>query len=490
MLTTLLPTIGWLLIALAGAMCAPLLTAYLLDPDQSYAKSIVMVQILSAITGAVLLGITRGKEAGRLSASGGALIATVAWIVVALFSAAPFYFSGAIPSIASAIFEAVSGLTTTGASVISDFSAIPPSLLLWRSMTQWLGGIGIVVLFVAILPSVGEGSNNLFRSEIPGGVNVRKVTPRIRETARILIKIYLVMTALHILCLYLAGVSFYDSLLHSFSTMSTGGFSPWSDSLAHPESDLVRWIVIFFMTLSGCNIILHYKAITGDRLTHFKDQEFVLYLSLVFIVSILLSADRLYAGDTLQKGVTDGFFQAASIITTTGYASTDFGSWSSFSQVLIFVAMFMGGCAGSTSGSVKSIRILLAFKGLVLELKKIADPREVAVMRLGSRSLSGDDIRSNTFVFIVIFFATVGFGGIVVSLSGADPITAISSSLSCVANVGPGLGGTGPAENYGWLPGWCKLFLSGEMIAGRLELFGILIFISSMMAKKTTGRKK
>ncbi len=476
-------TVGWLLIALPCALVFPLAVALAHGEASSEVEAFVGAILFSLVSGAIMLIAFHGSAPRKISARDGAMTAITSWLAVGLISALPYLLSGVIPDPVDALFESLSGLTTTGASVLSDMDTIPRGVMFWRCMTQWLGGIGIIVLFVAILPSVGEGGYNLFRAEIPGGVNFEKVTPKIRQTARFLIKIYLLLTLLEFGLLFALGMSWYDALLHTFTTLSTGGFSPYTGSVGDVDSLAIRWAIILFMLIAGMNFTLHFHALNGMRDVYFKNAEWRLYLIFIGIAGLALSVSLLMNGVSGVTAITDGFFQAVSILTTTGFATADFTQWSPFSQLLLVTLMFVGGCAGSTAGSIKVVRLIMAGKAIMAELRRIVEPNEVIVSRLPGGILSEGDLR-NALVFTCLFIATFIVGSLLVAMTGVEPVTAVTASIACLGNIGPGLGEVGPAGNFGGLPALAKLTLIAEMVAGRLELFGMLVFLTSAMRKK------
>ena len=487
-------TAGWIWISMAGFLAVPLAVALIfpgksLPNHLSESASIAVTMAMAFIPGMLSVLLSKSKLSGaRISASGGAVIAAFCWITVGFLACLPYYFSGWISGFVNCFFEAISGFTTTGASVVPDPSIMPYSILLWRGMTQWLGGMGIIVLFVAVLPAIGESSHNLFQSEIPGGANFKKVTPRIRSTARALWFIYLVFTVAETLSLWAVGLTFFDSLLHAFTTVATGGFSTFPDSKAS-ATHLAHWIVIFFMAVSGMNFTLHFRLFRGEGFkTYLSSAEFRAYIGIVVGAGILMSLDLLLTGDNPGMGVasalTHGFFQSTSILTTTGYMSADFGQWSYFAQSILFLLMFVGGCSGSTSGGIKVIRHVLAFKAIAHELKRMANPKRVNTVRL-DKEVIGENLTSNALVFITLFLGLFAIGAMGLALLGMDLVSAFSASASCLGNVGPGLGTVGPAQTYLEVPTAGKVILIIQMLMGRLELFGLILFA---MALSNRGR--
>ena len=485
----LLYTAGSIWMAMAGVLLIPLAVslaqpAGTVEGHFSQSLSFGAVIAMAFISGAGAVYFSRDKAfTTRIAASDGAIIAAICWITVGFMASLPYYFSGWIQGFENCFFEGISGITTTGASVVADPSIMPSGILLWRSMTQWLGGMGIIVLFVAVLPAIGESSHSLFHSEIPGGANFKKATPRIRSTARALWIIYLVLTVAETLMLWAAGLTFFDALLHAFTTIATGGFSTFSDSNVS-FNVTIHWIVIIFMAIAGMNFTLHFRMARGEGLkTYFGSSEFKVYMGLLTLTGTLLTLDLLLTSDmpgtTYSYAITHGFFQSTSILTTTGYMSADFGSWSQFAQSILFMLMFVGGCSGSTSGGFKVIRHVLIFKAVEGELKRMANPRRVTAIRLDGEVIN-ESLYTNALAFLALFMAVFGVSGIALTMMGMDMVSAFSASVACLGNVGPGLGTVGPATTYMGVPAVGKYILCAEMLLGRLELFGLVLFIMMM----------
>lgn len=409
-----------------------------------------------------------------LSSRDGFLFVTSSWILAAGFGALPVYISGAIPSFTDAYFEIMSGFTTTGASILTDIESLPKSILFWRSLTHWLGGMGIVVLVVALIPLLGSGGTKLVGAESPGP-QVDKFTPKIRNNALILWLIYLGLSIIEIVLLMLGGMDLFDASTHTFGTMATGGFSPKATSVGHYNSAYIDAVITIFMVLAGCNFALYYKMLKGKIIDVFKDGEFKVYISIFLVVSILISIN-LFFRDTEYKTIGNAFryasFQTATIITTTGYATANFELWPNFSKVLLFFLMFIGGCSGSTGGGIKVIRIITVIKIALNNIKYMLHPRGVFMLKVG-----GTTIRKSVVYTIAGFFGlyifTILITTIVVSTCGTNIETSLTTALATVGNIGPGFGKIGPSENYSFFPAYIKWFLSLAMMAGRLELFTV-----------------
>lgn len=405
--------------------------------------------------------------------------ATVAlgWIFAALFGALPFYISRYIPSFADAFFESMSGFTTTGASILRDIEALPHGLLLWRSLTQWLGGMGIIVLSLAILPLLGVGGMQLYKAEIPGPLP-DKLTPRIQETAKILWSVYALLSLIEALLLFIGGMNLFDSLCHTFTTMATGGFSTKNASIAHFNSFYINLVIIIFMFLAGTNFSLHYHGLRGRIFAYWKSEEFRFYLkvilaSLIIVILINLVSDSSNALVASQHSA----FQVVSIITTTGFTIVDFGQWPSAAQMILLLLMFLGGCAGSTGGSIKILRIMILWKQGRAELKRLLHPHAVIPVRVDGRPVP-PALVSNILSFVFLYLFIFVSASLVMSLLGLDIVSAVASVAATLGNVGPGLGLVGPSGNYSLIPWIGKWLLSFCMLAGRLEIYTLFVLLT------------
>ncbi|GIU92252.1 MAG: Trk system potassium transporter TrkH [Acidimicrobiia bacterium] len=404
----------------------------------------------------------------------------LAWFVISLFGSLPYLFSGAIPSVTDAFFETVSGFTTTGASILADPGELPRGLLFWRATTQWLGGMGVIVLSVAILPLLGVGGVQLARAESPGPTPDR-LTPRFQETARRLWLLYAALTALEALLLWAGDMDLFQAVTHSFTTMSTGGFGTEATSIAGFGA-YTQWVITVFMFLAGASFALHFRALRRPR-SYLEHPEFRLY-AIISVVAVLIVAGGLFeAGESVERAVREAAFNAVSIITTTGFATTDFGSWRPALQVFLVGLMFIGGMAGSTAGSVKTFRVGILSKAAVADLRRIVHPRGVFITRFGRERVRDDVVESiqSFFLFYMFVFMTSTFllSFIDANLSEElDLVTTASAVAASLGNIGPGLGDVGPAANYAAIPGLGKLLLAGVMIVGRLEIFPVLLLFT------------
>ena len=428
--------------------------------------------IIIAMVGIPLIFIKTDKRS--MYARDGFAIVALGWILMSLFGSLPFYISGAIPSFVNSFFEASSGFTTTGASILTHIEDLPRGILFWRSFTHWVGGMGVIVLTLAILPSIGAGSVQMMKAESPGP-NPGKIVPRVAETAKILYGIYIMITIVEIILLKIAGLPFFDAAIHTFGTVGTGGFSNMNASVGGYNNLPVEMIITIFTFICGANFTLYYQMLKGDLNAPFKDEEFKFYLKTV-VIAIVLITINLYGNvfSSLWEALRHSSFQVVSIISTTGYSSTDFETWGMFSKTILFMLMFVGGCAGSTGGAIKNIRFLLLFKVMKRELLQIIHPKAVYTIRFGKSAVDEktiSEVLGFFFMYIIIFIIAV----LVVSLDNLDWATSITSVAATLGNVGPGFGIVGATGNYSSMSVLSKIVLSMCMIIGRLEIYPILL---------------
>lgn len=419
---------------------------------------------------------TRGQQDLHLSHRDGVMIVTFGWALAGLVATLPYMLSGAIPGFTDAYFESVSGFTTTGASVLTDVERLPRSLLFWRSQTQWLGGMGIIVLSIAILPYLGVGGMQLYKAETPSPV-VDKLTPRISDTAKAIWKIYILLTLLQIVLLFLGGMSPFDAVNHAFTTMPTGGFSTKNASIAHYRSAYIDYVVLTFMLIAGMNFSLHYKLMKGRVGAFFSNPELRAYLLIVGIFIFMVAWD-IYG--SIYSSAVDAFryasFQVVSIMTTTGFATADYEQWPAFSQLILLLCMFIGSMAGSTGSGIKIVRLVLLVKHCYLEMFRIIHPHAVTVVKIGNIPVPQTIMRS-IWGFFFLFLAIYVVAALLMAFIGLDFMTAVSSVAACLGNVGPGLGAVGPMDNYAAVPGAGKWILIVCMLLGRLEIYTILVLL-------------
>ncbi len=414
---------------------------------------------------------------GDIKKREGYLIVAMGWLAMVTFGTLPYLLSGVIPDVVGAFFETVSGMTTTGASVLTDIEAAPKGILYWRSLTQWIGGMGIIVLTVAIFPLLGIGGIELFVAEAPGPTS-DKLHPRIRETAKRLWQIYVGLTGALLIVLMAVGLDFYEAINHALTTMATGGFSTKNASMAYYDLPQVQYPIIFFMFLAGTNYTVIYFGLKGKLRKVWQSDEFRAYLIVVALLTVIVTlAVKNNTGLGWEKAFRDSLFQIVSIITTTGYVSANYASWGNSLTMLFFVLMFLGACAGSTSGGIKLIRHLVFFKNSFLEFKRILHPRAVIPLKLNGQVVTGR-ILTHIIIFLLLYLILFVTGSIIVAAFGLDFTTAVGAVATSLGNVGPGIGNVGPVDNFAWLSAPVKLFLSFLMLLGRLELFTILVLFT------------
>lgn len=466
---------GALLMLLGIAMFTGLIPALYYDSEDKWAM--LYAGSLTIGLGLPMFFSIRSRQDGNIRKREGYLIVALGWMTMATASALPYLFSGTIPGWTDALFESVSGITTTGASVVTDIEALPPGILYWRSLTQWIGGMGIIVLTVAILPLLGIGGIELFVAEAPGPTS-DKLHPRIRETARRLWFIYLGLTAALAIILAFAGMTIFEAINHAFTTMATGGFSTRNASMAHWDLPAIQYSIIIFMFLAGTNFTITYFGLKGKWKKVWCSDEFKAYLGLVVLLAFIVTLSvRHSTGLPLEKAFRDSLFQVVSIITTTGFVSADYTSWNPGLTMLFFVLLFLGASAGSTSGGIKIIRHLVFFKNSFLEFRRLIHPRAIVPLKINGRMVTGKII-IHIIIFLLLYLMLFVIGSIVVSIMGLDFMTAIGAVATSLGNVGPGIGSVGPVDNFAWLPANVKLVLCFLMLLGRLELFTILVLFS------------
>lgn len=429
------------------------------------------------LIGAVTWILTKRFRHTELKKKDGYLIVTLGWVSMSLFGTLPFLISGTIPGFTDAFFETISGFTTTGASILTNIEALPKGILFWRSLTQWIGGMGIIVLAVAILPILGIGGMQLFVAESPG-ITPDKMKPRIKETAKRLWYIYLGLTLMETFLLMVGGMTFYDAINHSLTTMATGGFSTKNASVAYYESPFLHYVIIVFMFLAGSNFTITYLGLKGKFARAWKNEEFRNYFFLILITTIIISFFVFSAEwEGFEKSFRDSLFQVVSIVTTTGFVTADYTAWAPFVTVVFFLLMFAGASAGSTAGGIKIVRHTLLFKNSFLEMKRQLHPSAVIPVRLNNQAVSRE-ITYNVLAFIMIYLSVYSLGVFFLSFTGVSLDTALGAVATCLGNIGPGLGSVGPEDNFSGITGFGKWLLSFIMLLGRLELFTVLMLFN------------
>jgi trk system potassium uptake protein len=474
--------------------------------DVTYLVSTVLVGVAAAMAVVALIGLLLGDGSfvplalatlitGSLGATGRTVthvpedinfreafvMVTFSWSAVALVGALPYMLSGTLPGFTAALFESMSGFTTTGSTVLADIEASQPGILLWRSTTQWLGGMGFIVLGVAILPYLGVGGMQLFRLEAPGPTADR-LRPRIRETARLLWLVYVGMTLAVAALFLLGGMSLFDAANHALTTMPTGGFSTRNDSMA-AFSPYIQWVTIVFMVLAGTSFTLHYRALTRDAGAYVSSGEWRLYAGIIAAAAVVVAIVTHAPGAPLEQTIRDALFQVVSILTTTGYGTADYALWAPAAQIALFLLFFLGGMAGSTSGGMKMIRVLLVLKHAWIEVRKQLHPRAVFVPKVGGRAVR-EHIMLNVLGFVLIYMMLFGLGTFAIAALGYSLPAAAGAAATAISNVGPALAELGPTANFSTMPWQGDLILTFLMLVGRLEIYTVLLLFHPVLWKR------
>lgn len=460
-----------------GMSFIPTLTVALIYSEQKEALCFAATMVPCFIAGLVLVKLF--NPAGlKTKQRDGYITVTLAWIISSVVGAVPMVMTGAIPDPVNAFFEICSGFSTTGATIMTNIEEQAKSVLFWRSFTHWLGGMGIIVFATALLPSMGIGGQIVASAETPGPT-LSKLTARFSDTAKDLYKLYLVFTAAETILLSIGGMSVYDSLIHTFGTVGTGGFSDYGDNVGHFTSPYIQWVIILFMLMCGTNFNLYFLILRRKIKDFFGDEELRFYLFLVFSFASLSAACLMVQGGytSVSKAVRDSFFHISSVVTTTGYATTDYNIWPSFPKVLILILTITGACASSTGGGVKMIRILTAIKFVKRGFFMKLHPHRVINLTVNREPVQ-QTVVSNIVNFLFLYIAVLFVGTAIVSIDGYDIVTNFTAALTCLSNVGPGLGAVGPAGNFAGFSDFSTLILAILMIAGRLELFTFFMMFS------------
>ena len=470
-IVTILRTIGALMCCVGLTMLLPMAVA--LWYDDSGFLPLALSMLISAFGGLALMLFCK-KEDAPLSHREGMSITAFGWITCGLVGSLPYIFSGLAPSPADALFESFSGFTTTGASIFTNVELLPRSLLLWRALTHWLGGMGIIVFSLAILPFLGFGGMQLYKAETPNPVPDR-MHPRIQDAAMLLWQVYILLSVLEFVLLLAGGMEAFHAVCYTFSTMATGGFAPHAASAGHFSSPYIHWILVLFMFLGGANFALHFRMLRGNIGAYWRNTEFCAYFGLVVLVSVLV-AWNIYgvSAHSLEEAVRHAFFQVVSMCTTTGFFIADYEQWRPFPQALLFLLLFTGGCAGSTSGGVKVLRYCLLFKLVRRELLRIVHPRVVHLVKFGNLTVSGEAL-STAIAFLGLYALLYVATSLALAAMGLDLTTAFSASIACLGNTGAAFGSVGPTEHYAHMPVAAKLLLSFVMLLGRLEICTLFI---------------
>lgn len=470
-------SLGVLMIVMGAAMILPLIVSAIYNETDIVLAFIYTILPVSLIGLFIFFKVTPLQT--RLTVRDGFLIVSVCWILASIIGALPFIISGAIPNIFNAFFESASGLTTTGASILSEIEGLPKGILFWRAFTHWLGGMGILVFAVALLPSLGIGANILASAEAPGPT-MDKITPKISDTAKNLYRIYGILTIVEIVLLMMAGMNLFDASTHSFASVGTGGFSSYNNSITHFNSFTIEMIITVFMILAGINFNLYFYSFKkrGGLKNLFADEEFRLYIIIIFTITALISLN-LWLSQTcsdLVESFRFSFFQTASILTTTGFASANYDIWPTFSKMLIFSLMLIGGCSASTGGGIKVIRILVVIKLIIRSIQVRLHPNAIISIKINEKKLSIDTV-SDIANFVFLHILVVALSTILVSLDGFDILSSFSAVLACIGNIGPGFNLVGPSMNFSIFSYPVKFLLSLIMLAGRLELYTFIMLL-------------
>lgn len=465
-----LKSLGILLICEAIAMFPSLIVAVLYEGNDvmSFVYSIFIIVFVGC------MGLLIKPKNKNIYARDGFAIVGIGWLLISFFGSLPFVFSGVIPSMVDAFFETSSGFTTTGASIMTNVEGLPFGIMFWRSFTHWVGGMGVLVLTLAILPKVGAGTLQIMNAESPGPMP-GKLVPKVGQTAKILYGIYILITVAEVVLLFLGGMPLFDAAVHTFGTVGTGGFGIKNASIGAYNSVYIDVVITVFMIMCGANFALYYQILKGNIKDVFKDEEFRLYMGIIIIAIILISVN-IYGSmyKTVGGALRYASFQVGSIITTTGYATADFDKWPVFSKMILLILMFVGGCAGSTGGAIKNIRVLMLLKIMKRELMRIIHPRAVYTVKSGGKAVGEEtvtEVLGFFFMYMLIFAVSV----LIVSTDGKDIVTTISSVAATLGNIGPGLGMVGATGNYSEMSVLSKIVLSLNMIIGRLEIYPILL---------------
>ena len=472
---------GTLILFLGLSMAGPVLVALLFKDGSVYGLS--LSALITALTGLIILIFTRNPGSRQLSSRDGLAIVTLGWVMAGLFGTLPYILCGTIPEFTDACFESISGFTTTGASILNEIESLPPGILFWRSLTQWLGGMGIIVLSIAILPYLGIGGMQLYKAEVPSPV-VDKLKPRISETAKTLWKVYVLFTCVEILLLSVGGMSLFDAVCHAFCTMPTGGFSTKNGSIAQYNSVYFDSVIIVFMLLAGINFSLHYRLIKGDTRVFGRDSECRVFLILVAVFIIIITLNihgPVYA--SLAQAFRDAAFQVSSIITTTGFVTADYATWPALSQLILLISMFLGAMAGSTGGGIKIMRIVLLARHGYHQIFRIIHPRAVTTLKLNGLPVP-EEILSSIWGFFILYIGIFVTASLVMAGLGLDFVSSFASVAASLGNIGPGLGVVGPVENYSTIPVAGKWVLVLCMLLGRLEIYTVLALLAPAYWRK------
>lgn len=475
-LSSIFKIIGIVLMVISLSMLPSVIVSFIYDESSVYIPFLFTMLIAGAV-GVILMRICH-DHTQQLKIRDGFLIVTLCWLISAALGAVPFIITDSIPRFADAFFESCSGFSTTGCSILTDVESLPKGILFWRSFTHWIGGMGILIFAIALMPSLGISGQNIAVSEAPGP-SLDKVTAKMSDTAKTLYTIYLLFTVIETVLLMFGGMNLYDALIHTFGSVGTGGFSNYSDSIGHFDSTYIRMVITAFMFLCGMNFNLYYLSFKRGISVLIHDSELKLYICIFVMASGIIFIVLMLSGQYTsgKLAFTDSVFQVASIITTTGFATTDYETWPAVCQMILLLLMFIGGCSSSTGGGIKVVRILVLLKLIRRGISTRLHPNVIETIKLNGKTMPSDSvsaIANHMFLYIAMIFA----GAFVISFENADITTCFTSVITCLGNIGPGFGTVGPAENFSALTDFSKYLLSVYMLAGRLELYTLFILLT------------
>lgn len=474
-LSSILRIIGIVLMVISAAMLPSFLVSLIYN-EIAEAIAFIIIITLAGFTGYILSKVCL-YNTKQLRVRDGFLIVTLCWLISTILGAIPFVATGSIPSITDAFFESASGFSTTGCSILTDIEALPKGVLFWRSFTHWIGGMGILIFAIALMPSLGISGQNLAVSEAPGP-SLDKITPKMTDTAKILYITYLLFTILETVLLMMGGLNLYDALIHTFGTVGTGGLSNYNDSVAHFDSAYVSIVITVFMVLCGINFNLYFFSFKRTIKVFLEDTEFKFYIFTFICASLFIYIVLIFSNNavSLKDAAIDSTFQVASILTTTGYATTDYEQWPIIAQMIILLLMFMGGSSSSTSGGMKIVRIVILLKLIRRGISTRLHPNVIETIKLNGKQVPSDTvsaIANHTFLYMAMIFV----GAFIISFENVDLVTCFTSVITCLGNVGPGFGLVGPSDNFSALSGLSKWLLSIYMLAGRLEFYTMFVLL-------------
>lgn len=438
-----------------------------------------------AVTAPIVFLLCRVKvKKNEMYAKEGFIAVGIAWVAISIVGAIPFVIDGSIPSVIDAFFETVSGFTTTGATILTEIESLPKGILFWRSFTHWIGGMGVLIFMLALIPSLGANTIHLLKAESPGP-NPGKIVPKIKETAKILYIIYFVFTVIETICLKIAGLSIYDSIIHALGTAGTGGFSNMNSSVAAFNNPAVEWIIAIFMMIFGVNFTLYYQVVKGNIKNALNNEELKYYVLIIVVAVGFITINILDIYDwNIGEAIRASTFQVSSIVTSTGFATADFNLWPTMSKMIIMFLMLVGAMAGSTGGGIKTIRFVIILKAIRREINKILHPKRIQSVKIDGKVVQEETI-SGVFLFIGAYAVISLIAMFIISFDGFDMLTTTTSVITTMSNIGPGLEMVGPVGNFSAFSGFSKLVLSFCMLAGRLEIYPMLIMFSPSIWKKS-----